>query len=155
MAADELAAVVAVESYQRHRQALVHAMDGAPDALLVLAPDCLELDPGRGDVDGAERTEIEAPRAVAAVRDQIDFQEAGRASSQSVKARTGISWRSRWLGRVIVAPRRGNCARAGASRRARVGRLICRSSLSTSGETVSSPQRSNRSSSSATKGWSR
>jgi hypothetical protein len=39
--------------------------------------------------------------------------------------------------------------------RRRAAPLICRSSLSTSGENVSSPQRSNPSSSSATKGWSR
>src|SRR5262249_18302593 len=77
MTVDEFAAVVTVEPHQRHRQPLAHAMDRTPHALLVLAPDGLELDPRRRDIDGAERTEVEALRAAATVGDQIDFQEAG------------------------------------------------------------------------------
>jgi hypothetical protein len=46
-----------------------------------------------------------------------------------VKVRIGISCRSHVPGRVLVAPRRGYCARAGASRRASVGRLAWRRAL--------------------------
>jgi hypothetical protein len=46
---DELAAVIAVEADEGHGQAFAHPMHGAPDPLLVLAPDPLELDPRRGD----------------------------------------------------------------------------------------------------------
>src|SRR6266851_6552141 len=74
---DELAAVVAVESEQRHGQALAHAMHAPAHPLVPLAPDGLELDPGGGDVDGAEGAEVEALRAGPAMRDEIDFEKSG------------------------------------------------------------------------------
>src|SRR5262250_2635357 len=77
MAVDELAAIVAVKADQWYRQPLPHAMHCAAHALLILAPHRVQLDPGRRDVDGAERTQIEPLGAAATVRDQIDFQEAG------------------------------------------------------------------------------
>ena len=52
-------------------------MDGPADALLALAPDGLQLDPARGDIDGAEGAEVEALGAAAAVGDQIDLEEPG------------------------------------------------------------------------------
>ncbi len=51
-------------------------VDGAPDAHLAFAPDGIELDPGRGDVDGAEGVEVEALGAAATVGDEIDLHEA-------------------------------------------------------------------------------
>src|SRR5713101_5188396 len=74
---DELAAVIAVEPEQRHGQALAHAMQAPAHPLVPLAPDRLELDPGGGDVHGAERTEIKALRTAAAVGDEIDLEEPG------------------------------------------------------------------------------
>src|SRR5712691_7410628 len=57
---DELTTVIAIEPEERHGQALPHAMHAPAHSLVPLAPDGLELDPGGGDVDGAERTEVEA-----------------------------------------------------------------------------------------------
>jgi hypothetical protein len=45
--------------------------------LVPLAPDRLELDPGGGDVDGAEGAEGEALRTGPAVGDEIDLEEPG------------------------------------------------------------------------------
>src|SRR5713101_8027606 len=45
--------------------------------LVPLAPDRLELDPGSGDVHGAEGAEVEALRTAAAVGDEIDLEEPG------------------------------------------------------------------------------
>src|SRR2546428_3540278 len=72
---DELAAVVAVESEQRHGQALAHAMHAPAHPLVPLVPDGLELDPGGGNVHGAEGAEVEALRTAAAVGDEIDLEE--------------------------------------------------------------------------------
>src|SRR4030095_6690606 len=95
-------------------------MDGAPHALLVLAPDRLELDPGRRDVPGAKRTEIEAPRAVAAVRDQIDVQEArsrvipvGEGAHRDLVAPQMTRPRERGPAQRKLPPRRGQYARQG------------------------------------------
>src|SRR6266851_5238532 len=74
---DELAAVIAVEPEERHGQALAHAMHAPAHPLVPLAPDRLELDPGGGDVHGAERTEVKALRTAAAVGDEIDLEEPG------------------------------------------------------------------------------
>jgi len=73
----------------------------------------------------------------------------------SVKVGIGISCLTTVPSRAMVAPRRGYYARAGPSSRASVGRLACRTSLSTAGGTVSSPHRRRRSRSSGTKGWRR
>src|ERR1044071_1655604 len=74
---DELAAVVAVEAEQRHGQALAHAMHAPAHPLMPLAPDRLELDPGGGDVHGAEGAEVEALRTGPAMSDEIDFEKPG------------------------------------------------------------------------------
>ena len=108
-------------------------MDGPPDALLALAPDGLQLDPRGGDVHRAEGAQVEALGLRATVGDEIDLEKPGRASVHSVKVRMGISCLRTEPGRVIVAPRGGYWARAGPSSRASVGRLACRTSLSTPG----------------------
>src|SRR5262249_59630474 len=51
-------------------------INGPADPFLAFAPDGLQLDPARGDVDGAERAEEEAFGAAATVTDQIDLEEA-------------------------------------------------------------------------------
>src|SRR5439155_12334369 len=108
---DELAAGVTIQPEQRHGQALAHAMHPAAHALVPLAPDRLELDPGGGDVHRAERTEVKTLRAASTVRDEIDLEESGPASSHSVKVRMEISWRSQVPTRVVVAPRGDRVAR--------------------------------------------
>jgi hypothetical protein len=52
-------------------------MDGPAHAGLALAPDGLQLDPARGDIDGAEGTKVEALGAAVAVGDQVDLEEPG------------------------------------------------------------------------------
>src|SRR5437763_10187058 len=52
-------------------------MDGTANAVLALAPDGFELHPRRGDVDGAERAEVEAFGAAPTVSHQIHFAEPG------------------------------------------------------------------------------
>ncbi len=84
--------------------------------------------PGVGGGEGPEPIHLALERAM-----ELEGVEQGRASVHSVKVRIGISCRRTLPGRVIVAPRRGKWARAGPSRRARVGRLACRTSLSTAG----------------------
>src|ERR671930_2015080 len=76
MPVDELRAIVAVQTDERHRQPFVDVMNGAADPHLALAPDGLQLDPTGGDVDGAERTEVKALGAAAAMADQVDFEKA-------------------------------------------------------------------------------
>src|SRR2546425_2561376 len=57
-AVDDLRAVVAVEAHQRHGQPRADAVHRAADARLALAPHGLQLDPGRGDIGGAERVGV-------------------------------------------------------------------------------------------------
>ena len=52
-------------------------MNGPADPLLMLAPDGVELGPGRHDVDRAEGVEIEARGGRAAVRDEVALEEPG------------------------------------------------------------------------------
>src|SRR5215468_2277489 len=52
-------------------------MHPAPDALVALAPDRLELDPGGGNVHGAKGAEVEILRTAAAVGDEIDLEKPG------------------------------------------------------------------------------
>jgi predicted metallo-beta-lactamase superfamily hydrolase len=52
-------------------------VDGGADPLLALAPDGFELDPGRRDIDRAERAQVKTLGAAATVRDEIDLAEPG------------------------------------------------------------------------------
>src|SRR5439155_6886945 len=118
---------------------------------VAFAPQRLQLDPARGHVDRAQGMQVEAFRAAAAVGDQIDLIEAGPRI---------VPVGERADGDLLLEPaarvgRRGNCARAPSSKRAKVGRLACRTSLSTAGGRVTSPHCTSRSSNSGTKGCSR
>src|SRR5215831_13466034 len=53
-------------------------MEGGGHTAMALPPQRLELDPAGGDIDGAERVQEEAGRALAAVRDEIDLEKARR-----------------------------------------------------------------------------
>src|SRR5262245_11397576 len=152
---DELAAVVAVEAHEWHGQSRADAMNAAADALLAFAPDRFELDPGRGDIDGTEGGEIEALGARGTVGNEIDLEEARPGIVRLGEGANGDLWLEPGAGLSDGGPAERVRARAGASRRASVGRLAWRSCLSRAGGRVSSPYRVRRSSSSPTKGCSR
>jgi len=51
-------------------------MEGGGHTAMALPPQRLELDPAGGNIDGAERVQEEAARALAAVRDEIYLEKA-------------------------------------------------------------------------------
>ncbi len=69
---DELGAVVAVHAAQGDGPAAADLVDGGGHAVLAFAPERLELDPARGDIDGAEGEKEEAPGAAAAMGDEVN-----------------------------------------------------------------------------------
>jgi len=122
---------------------------------VALAPDGLELDPGGGDIDGAEGAKVEVLGAAPTVSNEIDFEKPGAGVVPLCEGADGDLVAEPGAQVVVVAPRRGRVARAGASSRPRVAGLTRRTSWATSGASRSSPSRASRSSSSGTKGWSR
>jgi len=74
---DELRAVVAIQAPQGPGQTLPDFMAGGGHAMLPFAPDRVQLDPARGDIDGAECAEGRALGARRAVGHQVDLAVAG------------------------------------------------------------------------------
>ena len=73
---DERRAVVAVEPGQGDRQPLAHGLHPGGDPIVAFPPQGLQLDPAGHHVHRAQRVEVEALAAAAAVSDQIDLAEA-------------------------------------------------------------------------------
>src|SRR5437660_1150185 len=75
-AIDELRAIVTVQPAQGNGQATADLMQRRLDACVALAPDGLQLDPARGDVDRAQGMQEEAAAVLATMRDEIDLEKA-------------------------------------------------------------------------------
>src|SRR5262249_54054298 len=127
-AIDEFRAVIGVHPAEAHGQPPADLVQRGADAFVAVAPDRLQFDPARRDIDGAEGMQEEPATILTAVGHQIDLEEAWpRVIPVGERADRDL----------MLEPSPG-LRRAPASSRSSVEMLICRTRAAVAGRAVSS-----------------